>query len=148
MTAAAGAWSAAFASVGSEEWLTARRLIELSAALFFDAQSWVARAGDAGALVDWIRDVDENGRGWSSTEGRLFRLVAALVDPYPDEDATPAQDPWIAWSEGKPRRVIPVAYFLEMMGSWEGQVSAALVDYMTGGDNRHHLGRWTVTPRT
>jgi len=27
----------------------------------------------------WVADVDEHGRGWSSTESRLFEVVAALV---------------------------------------------------------------------
>lgn len=139
------AWDAFWSHVGSEEWLTAKALIELSYALRAEAFSWVERRGRDG-LHDWIRDVDDNGRGWSSSEARLFRLVAALVDPYPDQVAP--SGPWEApTADGGVRRVIPVSNFLELMGSWEGEVWRILTEWGTGGNNREHAGRHTAVPR-
>lgn len=138
-------WEAFWSRVGSEEWLTAKALLELSPALHREATSWIEQRGHDG-LHGWIRDVDENGRGWSSTEGRLFRLVAALVDPYPDQDVP--RGPWEApTADGGVRRVIPVSNFLELMGSWEGEVWRILTEWGTGGNNRQFPGRHTAVPR-
>lgn len=136
------AWDAFWAGVGSEEWLTAKALLELAPALQREAASWVASRGHDG-LHEWVTDVDDNGRGWSSTEGRLFRLVAALVDPYPDRNT--AVGSWEApTASGGVRRVVPVANFLELMGSWEGEVWRILTEWGTGGNNRETRGRFAV----
>lgn len=137
------AWVAYWRNVGSEEWLTAKALLELSPALHGEAASWVAVDGYRDGLRAWIDDVDENGRGWSSTESRLYRLVAALIDPHPDADAP--RDAWETSVDGRVRRVVPVSYFLELMGSWEGDVWRILTEWGTGGNNREHRGRYTVT---
>jgi hypothetical protein len=141
----ATAWDAFWRRVDSEEWLTARALLQLSPALHREATSWVEKRGHDG-LHDWIADVDNNGRGWSSTEARLFRVVAALVDPYPDRDEP--RGPWEApTTDGGVRRVVAVTNFLELMGSWEGDVWRILTEWGTGGNNRDVSGRATVVAR-
>ncbi len=127
---AAAAWSTCWPEVGSEEWLAARALLELSPALVGEAASWVAQGGGRpGALLDWVADVDREGRGWSSTERRLFAVAAALIDPVDDD--------------GEPRTV-PLVGLLDLMGSWEGDVWRILTDWGTGGNNAGRPGRWAV----
>lgn len=141
-------WTAYWADINGERWLTAKALIELSPSLHREATSWVDAGHD---LRDWIRDVDDSGRGWSSTEARLFHVVAALVDPYPnDEDARgrtiPLQPYTVETGRGR-RRLIPLADCLDSMGSWEAEVWQVLVNWGTGGNNREHGGRARVVTR-
>jgi hypothetical protein len=74
----------------------------------------------------WVADVDERGRGWSSTESRLFEVVAALV----------VDD-----------RKLALTRVLDYMGSWETDVWRVLVEWGTGGNNRELPGRATVVAR-
>lgn len=146
----ANAWDTYWHGVGSEEWLTARQLIELSPALHSEAAAWL-KTGKGWDLTDWIHDVDDTGRAWSTTESRLFRVVAALIDPYPDAD-------WVEGNSTLPlyvvkvendryKRTVPLVYFLEQMGSWETDVWRILVNWGTGGNNREYPGRATVVAR-
>lgn len=133
-------WDVYWAKVGSEEYLAAKALLELSS-IQLDAEQWLEWHRDemwdddhnpAGWSApyptldwdEWVRDVVEQGRGWSSTEHRLFRLVAALVatDPPP----------------------FALRDTLGYMGSWEKEVWRILVDWGTGGNNRDYPGRATV----
>lgn len=142
-------WDSYWRGVGSEEWLTARQLIELSPSLRSEAASWL-RTGKGRDLTDWIHDVDDTGRGWSSTESRLFRVVAALIDPYPDADWVedlPSLPLYVVKVGDDYKRTVPLVYFLEQMGSWEIDVWRILVNWGTGGNNREYPGRATVVAR-
>lgn len=136
-------WDEYWAKVGSEEWLAAKALLELSS-IRHEAESWLRWERDElwdddGNVVGhsdpypvmpwdaWIADYDENGRGWSSTEHRLFSIVAALVSQEP--------------------RAIPLRGMLDYMGSWETDVWRILTEWGTGGNNRDHPGRATVVER-
>lgn len=131
--------------VGSEEWLAALALLELSPALAGDAAGFTewsrdggrfipaGRAEDAASLFQpnpemdwagWVADVDDRGRGWSSTQARLFELVAALT------------------VDGRQLSLVGV---LDRMGSWEREVLAVLVQWASGGNNREYPGRYTIT---
>lgn len=140
-------WEAAWRTVGSEDWLTAKALLELSPALLREASAWVAgHDGQPGELIGWVEDVDRRGRGWSSTEGRLFRVVAALLDPSPDVLDAREVGYGMQMNEDRVLRGVPLVYFLELMGSWEGEVWRILTEWGTGGNNREHRGRHTVVP--
>ncbi len=127
--------------VGSEEWLAALALLDLSPAVAEDAAGFTAWSrGDGrftytgegddqvgtfhpGAEMDWeawVAKVDSAGRGWSSTEMRLFELVAALT---------------VAG------RQVSLVGVLDRMGSWEGEVLSVLVQWASGGNNREYPGR-------
>lgn len=117
-------WDEFWAGVGSEEWLAAQRLLELSPVLQRDARLWVLAntADDDDPWQAWADDVDARGRGWSSTERRLFGIVAALTTGRPLDLST-----------------------LGNLGSWEIDVWQILVDWGTGGNNREYPGRaWVV----
>lgn len=73
----------------------------------------------------WVADVDLRGRGWSSTEWRLFAVVAALTT-------------------GRPLTIVGV---LDRRGSWEADVWRVLTEWGTGGDNRGNPGRSTAVRR-
>lgn len=135
------AWPDFWKQVGSEEWLAAKALLELDTYgtvrndaghhLAYPAQPYrtVNEDGErCWAIVmdweGWVADVDEHGRGWSSTERRLFHLVAALTT-------------------GRPLNIIGV---LDQMNSWEHDVWRILVDWGTGGNNRDRRGRSAVVP--
>lgn len=143
MSADRPTWDEYWARVGSEEYLAAKQLLELSS-IRYDAAQWLEwhrdrQYDDDGNYVGlgdpwptlnwdaWIADYDETGRGWSSTEHRLFRIVAALV----------ASD----------ERPFPMRETLGYLGSWETEVWRVLVDWGTGGNNRNLPGRATVTAR-
>lgn len=132
-------WEDAFAGVGSEEWLTAKALMEVDPhrTLINDAVQFISPNGngyraDDGSWVEevtvdwdaWVEDVYERGRGWSSTENRLFNLVASLVTD----------------------RLVSIRDVLGYLGSWEYDVWRILVDWGTGGNNREHPGRASVRP--
>jgi hypothetical protein len=138
---ATAAWEQFWRRVDGEDWLTAKALIELSPALHREAADWLARGP---SLRDWVDDVDERGRGWSSTEGRLFRVVAALLDPAPDAVDAHEVPYAIQIGDGRVRRAVPLSYFLDLMGSWEGDFWHILTNWGTGGNNRDHPGRATV----
>ena len=146
MTITTTTWDATWDRIGSEDWLTAKALLELSPALHHEAVSWVEQRGIDG-LGDWIRDVDTQGRGWSSTEARLFRVVAALLDPSPDVLDARQVTYGIQVDDDHVRRAVPLVTFLELMGSWEGEVWRILTEWGTGGNNREHAGRFTAVPR-
>ncbi|WP_395695271.1 hypothetical protein [Nocardioides sp.] len=139
----AAAWAAYWSAIDGEDWLTAKALIELSPSLQVEAARWVAADRDLDA---WVRHIDDQGRGWSSTERRLFRVVAALLDPAPD--VIDAHEVPYAMQMGEDRvlRGVPLAYFLELMGSWEGDFWRILTTWGTGGNNRDRPGRATVVP--
>lgn len=132
-------WQTYWETVGSEDFLAAKALLELSPTLQADAGRWLRWNeneiyGDKGEITGtrlsprldwaaWIADVDDEGRGWSSTEGRLFKLVASLIQPD---------------------RPITLHGTLGYLGSWELPVLQALVTWSTGGDNRTTPGRARV----
>lgn len=134
-------WEAYWAKVNSEEYLAAKRLLELSS-IQHDAAQWLEwhrdrEYDDDGNEVGWsdpwptldwdgwIKDYDERGRGWSSTEHGLFQIVAALV--------------------ASEERAFPFRRTLGYLGSWETEVWEVLVEWGTGGNNRDIAGRATVT---
>lgn len=106
-------WEALFADAGNKNWLAAKALLELDPhrTVQRDAARWITSSGSDGHLADsgewvweleldwvaWVADVDERGRGWSSSEHRLFQVVASLV-------------------AGRP---FPIAGVLDQLGSWE-----------------------------
>ena len=73
----------------------------------------------------WAADVDQAGRGWSSTEAHLFQLIAALV------------------VDGREVRLPGV---LDDLGSWQQQVLDIVVQWASGGNNRERPARYRVTP--
>lgn len=135
------AWEEFWAGVGSEDWLAAKALIELSGDLRAEAGSWLRYAehekwDDDGNTVgtylqaefdwpEWLADVDANGRPWSSTAARLFEVVAGVLDPD---------------------RKVPLYRALSYAGSWEADMWRILVEWGTGGNNRDQQGRFTVVP--
>jgi len=139
-------WDETWARIGSEDMLAAKALIELSPSLRAEAGFWLTYdeqpvyASDAwdaeqigteqgDPIFDypaWLADVEKNGRGWSSTEGRLFQVVASLLDA---------------------ERKMPLRFVLDAMGSWETDVWRILVAWGTGGNNREYPGRATVVTR-
>ena len=120
-------------TVGSEEWLAAFALLDLSPAVRADAARYTGWARDDGRFADsgefepdpqidweaWVADVEETGRGWSSTERRLYQLIAALIGD-------------------RPLKLLGV---LDGMGSWEREVLAIVVQWASGGNNRDRPGR-------
>lgn len=136
--AAAPTWEETFARYGSEEILAAKALIEISPALLRDARrylDWSPTDGyrDAGGVWhasprfrgdQWLGSVDDVGRGWSSTEWRLFRIVECLLDP---------------------RRSLSLVGVLDGLGSWEAPAWRILVCWGSGGNNRDHPGRLALS---
>ncbi|MDN5893930.1 MAG: hypothetical protein L0H93_07875 [Nocardioides sp.] len=137
-------WDEYWAKVGSEDYLAAKALLELSSQVRCDAAQWLEwvshqlwsdddePVGQSEPYPNldwegWVKSVDEQGRGWSSTESRLFEVVAALV----------AEEP----------RAIRLRGLLDSMGSWESDVWRILTEWGTGGNNKDHPGRATVVPR-
>lgn len=124
-------WDEFWCTVGSEEWLTAKALIELSEVVHADAAEWLRyndRGRDRSADLDlrgWIADVDEAGRDWSRTERNLFELAASMIDSD---------------------RKVSLQRLLSYTGSWEREVWSILVCWGTGGDNRGYQGRSAVVP--
>ena len=131
-------------SVGSETWLAAIALLDLSPALANDAAQWTAWSRDGGRYsydgdgqdrvstfhpdaekdwAAWVHHVESGGRGWSSTEYRLFDLVAALV------------------VDGRTVRLPGV---LDALGSWQLPALNVLVQWASGGNNRERPGRYRV----
>lgn len=133
-------WQEFWAEVGSEDWLTALALLELDdhQVLRRDLERFLTYAPSAGwrdaagvwhrqPELDWdawVANVEERGRGWSSTEARLFELVAGLTT-------------------GRPFNIVNVLGFL---GSWELQMWRILTAWGTGGNNRDRASRATVVP--
>ena len=134
------------AGVGSESWLAALALLDLSPAVQADVArfaEWSRRDGHythtgggddrvatfhptpVVAWDEWLADVDERPRGWSTTEHSLAQVVAALVD----------RD-----------RTINLHDVLGYQGSYEGDVWRILTTWGTGGNNRDQPGRYTVDP--
>ena len=130
--------------VGNESWLAALALLDLSPAVADDAARFTSWSRDAGRYtyegdgedrvstfhpnsemdwLAWVADVDERGRGWSSTETRLYLVVAALT-------------------ANQPLQLIGV---LDRMGTWERQVLDVLVQWASGGNNRELPGRLAIT---
>lgn len=124
-------WDEFWCVVNGEDWLTAKRLIELDDVVLEDACRWLRyddRGRERSANLDlrgWVADVDETGRDWSSTQRNLFELVAAVLD----------RD-----------RTISLHKVLGYTGSWERELWSILVTWGTGGDNRDHQGRAGVVP--
>lgn len=133
------------AAVGNESWLAAFAMLDLSAAVANDAARFTQWARVDGSYsysgegedkvstfhpdpqIDWdawVASVETDGRGWSSTEHRLYELVAALV----------AEEP-------KPVQLRGV---LDSMGSWERDVLDILVQWASGGNNRDRAGRQSL----
>lgn len=116
------------AGVGSERWLAALALVDLSPGLSAELAGWTSWASEDGTFTyegevatfhpmplmrweEWAADVDERGRGWSSTERRLAGLVMALtVD--------------------RPVRLVGV---LDGLGDAETDALRVLVEWATGG---------------
>lgn len=143
-------WDETWATIGNEEMLTAKALIELSTALRGDAAQFlryherrylpegadwdydgpaeVERGGPEFAWDEWLADYDERGRGWHSTADRLFQVVASLLD------------------RERPMRGF---YYLGggYLGDWETDVWRILTEWGTGGNNRDLPGRATVVKR-
>lgn len=70
----------------------------------------------------WARDVDAQGRGWSSGEFRLFEIAAGL-------------------GAGRPFRITDT---LDALSQWEPRIWQILVTWGTGGDSREQPGRMTT----
>lgn len=124
-------------AVGNEEWLAALALADLSPGLSAELAGWAywsptegrftydadendanARTFHPQAMVDWegwAADVDEHGRGWSSTQARLAQLVMAL-------------------SLGRPTPLVGV---LTGLGDVQGDALRILVEWAGSG-------RWTT----
>ncbi|GAB3750762.1 hypothetical protein [Microlunatus parietis] len=119
-------WNEYWARVGSEEWLAAKALLELSPAVRRDASLWLLAVGDdrRDPWQAWVDDVDTRGRGWSSTERRLYAIVASLTTG----------------------RLLDLSTIANL-GSWETAAWAILVDWGTGGNNREYPGRARVVAR-
>lgn len=135
-------------SVGSESWLAAIALLDLSPQLANDAARFALWSRDSGAYsytgegenrvsifspdaeMDWdarVDDVERSGRGWSSTESRLFDLITALV------------------IDGRQIRLPGV---LDSLGSWERPALDILIQWASGGNNRERAGRYQVVAST
>lgn len=118
--------------VGNEAWLAALRILSISATVQADAAQFTEWSR-GGRFVDepdgpetarifmpdpsldweaWVADVDEHGRGWSSTEHRLYELVAGLV------------------IRG---RTVDLVDTLGNLGSWERDILQTLVTWASGG---------------
>jgi len=131
--------------VGSEEWLTALALLDLSPDMARSAAQFTEWSRDGGrftyegegedkvstfhpnAQMDWeawANHIDEAGVGWSSTEARLYELVTALT------------------VQGRKVSLVGV---LDRLGSWERGALDILVQWESGGNNREYPGRLTVT---
>lgn len=128
--------------VGNEDLLAALALLDLSPAVAGDAARftewsrdgrYIPTTGDVDDVVlqpdpgldweAWVADVDSRGRGWSSTEWRLYDLVAALAADRP----------------------MQLKGVLDGMNSWERDALAVLVQWASGGNNRDLPGRLTIT---
>ena len=132
------AWDEFWQDVSSEEWLAAKALLELEPHLAVrrDAERWLRRSdGDGEYDPDgdwrwnvelpwekWVADVDGTGRGWSSTEWRLYDVVAGLTT-------------------GRPFNIVGV---LDRMGSWETGVWRTS---LTGARGEQQDGRRPVDAR-
>lgn len=135
-------------AIGSEEHLTALALLSLSPTVSADAArftSWSKSDGtyerelsgtetknvfNPSPCMDWdawADNVDSVGRGWSSTERRLFDLVSALTVP---------------------KRQVSLVATLPLLGSWQNEALAILVNWATGGNNRDTSGRCVVVARS
>lgn len=127
-------------SAGSEEWLAAFALLDLSPTVAADAARFTEWARDDGQFTydgegedkvstfhpseqmdweAWVASVEEQGRGWSSTESRLYQLIAALIADRP----------------------LKLPGVLDAMGSWEREVLDIVVQWASGGNNRDLPGR-------
>lgn len=128
------------AECGSEEWLATFALLDLSPAVRADAAQYTEWARGDGrftyegdgedqvstfhpsAWMDWeawVASVEDKGRGWSSTESRLYQLVAALIAERP----------------------LKLRGVLDGMNSWEREVLDIVVQWASGGNNRDRPGR-------
>jgi hypothetical protein len=127
----AAAWTEYWSTVGNEDWLTAKALIELSPRvrgyfatylgreelIQYDEQDKPVPSGRHQVVLDWQDAAGHlNREGLSSTEHRLARLVLALTTDEP-----------IALSD------------LARMGSWSTQVWRTLTQWGTDG-------AYTATP--
>lgn len=111
-------WEQFWTTADNDRWLAAKRLLEVCGGpVRHNAEQWLyweTRNHPATPELDvhgWISDVDENGRGWSSTEGRIYNLVAALFEPG---------------------RTIDFVATLGSLGSWETEAWRILVEWGTG----------------
>ena len=134
-------WETLLSCVGSEEWLTAIALLNVDphGVVRRNAEQWLRHASSGHRELEsdvwiydttldwegWVADVEERGRGWSSTEWRLYDLVAGLTT-------------------GRPFNIVGT---LDRMGSWEAEVWRILTEWGTGGDNDSRPGRSTATRR-
>lgn len=130
--------------VGNEEWLAALALLDLSPTVAADAAQYTNWSRDSGRFtyagdgaqrvsilhpdpemdwIGWVADVENCSRGWSSTERRLYKLIAALTTDQP----------------------LLLAAVLDMLGSLEFEVLDVLVQWASGGNNREYPGRLAVT---
>ena len=129
--------------IGNESWLAALALLDLSTPVALDAARFTGWSRDGGRFTRdgndpngaavfhpdpemdwdaWCADVDAEGRGWSSTEKRLYQLVAALATDRP----------------------VHLSGVLDSLGSWQREVLRVLVEWASGGNNRDRRGRITI----
>lgn len=127
----APAWEEFWSGIDGEDWLTAKKLIELSPALLASCSQWL-RYRDVGRdrtadldLAGWVADVDESGRGWSTYEFKLYEVVACILEPD---------------------RQVSLYRLLDYLGDWTEPVWAALVAWGSGGNNRDRQGKLAVIP--
>ena len=119
-------WTEFSSWVGNEDWVAAITLLEVDphATVRRDAARWLSFSAGDGRMVDgvfvpnpwldwdeWVADVEGRGRGWSSTEWRLFDVVAGLTT-------------------GQPFNIVGV---LDRLGSWRVPAWQILMTWGLGG---------------
>lgn len=134
------------AFAGSEEWQAGLALLDLCPGLALNAARFTEWSDHGGRYVPtgdgevqevvfhpdplmdweaWAADVDDAGRGWSSSEWRLFELIAGITI--------------------RERKVSLEEVF--SFGSWEREALAIVVEWATGGNQGVQPGRYTIAPR-
>lgn len=72
-------WDAYLSSTAPGPYRVAATIIAQSPTLSREASTWLSGDDDEVDWVDWFVDVANRGRGWSSTEWRLFKLARQVL---------------------------------------------------------------------
>lgn len=128
-------WEDYWATVGNEAYLMVRTWLEASPTVRNDAAQWVSAREHGGVELDWVgwfTDVEESGRGWSSTETRLFKLARQILWTWNHPHSAEAYDRECdRWRTAHP--TIDLEDVLGGLGSWEQPILTALVEWASGG---------------